>query len=201
MSRSIPGTSIISLFDNEFGHLMEGTISAIGAGLPTTPATFGTGARIVDRSTSIWYCNRGSVTLPAWEAEPSAITVNLAAADIIGMSAAPVLLIPGIPGKTIVVDTFELVITRTSTAFTGGGVVAPQYSNTATSGGTLITATVATTVITGAAGKTYTIRIPVVQSDVAAATFEGIGVYLSNATSAFAAGTGTAQVRISYHII
>lgn len=201
MSRSIPGTTIQSYVDNEFGHLMVGGIGSIGSGLPTTTLTFATGARIIDRSSSIWYCNRGTTTTPVWEMEVTSITVSLAAADIIGMYAAPVLLIAAVPGKMIVVDSFEFVITRTSTAFTGGGVVAPQYDATVHGAGTAATATLAATVVTGAAGKSYSSRIPVVLSDVASTATEGIGLYLSNATAAFAAGTGTAVVKINYHIV
>lgn len=198
--RQISGTTITSYVDNEFGHLMVGGVASVGSGLPTTTLTYGTGARIQDRSASIWYVNRGSVTTPIWEMEPTTVTVAIAAADLIAMYTTPVLLIPAFPGKMIVIDSFEFIITRTSTAFTGGGVVAPQYAATANGAGTLATATVAATVVTGAAGKTYTMRIPVVLSDIASASCEGIGIYLSNQTAVFAAGTGTASVKIIYHL-
>lgn len=199
--RSIPGTQIVSLLDNEFNHLVVGATPSIGTGLPTTTLTFGFGARILDRSSSIWYVNRGSTTTPVWEMEPTAITVSLSAADLIAMYTTPVQLIAPVPGKMIVVDSFEFIMTRTSTAFTGGGVVAPQFAATANGAGTAATATIAASVVTGAVGKTYTSRIPVVLSDVASASAEGIGLYISNQTAAFAAGTGTAAVKINFHLV
>lgn len=199
--RSIPGTTIVSYVDNEFNHLMIGGVGSIGAGLPVTTLTFGAGARILDRSSSIWYVNRGTTTTPIWQAETTQITVALASADLIAMYTTPVQLIAGVSGKMIVIDSFEFIITRTSTAFTGGGVAAPQYAATANGGGTLATATIAATVVTGAAGKTYTERPPVALSDIAAASTEGVGIYISNATAAFAAGTGTAVVQITYHLV
>lgn len=199
--RSIPSTGIISLLDNDLGHVVIGRTPSGGSTLPTTTDTFAKNCSITDSSTGITWKNKGTSTTPYWDMEPTSAVVQLAAADLIGMYAAPIALIAPVPGKSIVVDSFEFVITRTSTAFTGGGVVAPQYDATVHGAGTAATATLAATVVTGAAGKTVSARIPVVLSDVAQASIEGLGLYLSNATAAFAAGTGVAFARIAYHLV
>lgn len=133
---------------------------------------------------------------------PTTVEVPLTAAQIIAMYAAPVLVVPAISGKEILVDSVELVMTRTSTAFTGGGAVSVQYNTTANGAGTSVQAsTIAASVVTGAAGTTYTTRPPATLSDIASASIQGIGLYISNATAPFAAGTGTATVRVTYRVM
>jgi hypothetical protein len=129
-----------------------------------------------------------------------AVTVNLTAANLIAMYATPVVIIPAVAGKAIYIQSVEFDITRTATAFTGGGVVNLQYKNTANGAGTTLHADIAATVVTGAAGTTHTVRIPSVLSDVADADITNVGVYISNKTAAFAAGTGTASVTVRYYI-
>jgi len=133
---------------------------------------------------------------------PQTVEVTLTAAQIIAMYTTPVLVVPAVSNKAIIVESTELIITRTSTAFTGGGVVSVQYNSTANGAGTSVQAsTIAATVITGAAGTTYSTRTPATLSDVATASIKGIGLYISNATAVFAAGTGTAIVRVVYRTI
>lgn len=199
MPFSIAGTNV-QVYDKTLsGLVLNGTIDS-GA-LPVTANAYAIGARITDLSSGLVYVNSGTAALPVWTAGGGSMTVNMAAADLIAMFTTPVQIIPAIQGKAIIVDSFEFVITRTSTAFTGGGVVGLQYANTANGAGTLTTANIAATVVTGAAGATYTARIPVVLSDVASASIAGIGLYMSNATAAFAAGTGTAVVTVKYHLV
>ncbi len=168
---------------------------------PTTASKFAKGAIVTDKTTGYVYRNVGTTAVPVWETGTIYTTVALTAAQLIAMYAAPVEVLPAVPGKAIIVDSVDFDITRTSTAFTGGGVVAVQYAATANGAGTATTATIAATVVTGAAGRTITARIPVVQSDIATASITGIGLYISNATAAFAAGTGTATVKIGYHLV
>ena len=172
---------------------------------PTTANVFEVGCRMIqtDASTgdTIVFMNSGTSASPVWSSNQLEKTVSLTAADIIAMYTTPVAIVPAVTGKAIIVDSMELVITRTSTAFTGGGVVAVQYNSTANGAGTATTATIAATVVTGAAGTTYTSRIPVNLSDVASASIASIGLYISNATAAFAAGTGTASVKVRYHLV
>jgi hypothetical protein len=102
-------------------------------------------------------------------------------------------------GKSILVTRASFRITRTSTAFTGGGAAIIQYNSTANGAGTnACDSTMASTVITGSAGTTETARNGAVLSDVASTAIQNVGIYLSNATAVFAAGTGTATVELWY---
>lgn len=172
---------------------------------PSTANVFQVGCRMIQTdaaagSNSVW-TNNGTSAAPVFENGNGAVTVSLTAAQLIAMYTTPVAIVPAITGKAIIVDSVEFDITRTATAFTGGGVVAVQYDSTANGAGTATTATIAATVVTGAAGRTITSRIPVNLSDVASASIIGIGLYISNATAVFAAGTGTATVKVKYHLV
>jgi hypothetical protein len=127
------------------------------------------------------------------------IRKSITAAELIAMYTTPKLLLaaPG-SGKSIAVVKLELRMTRTSTAFTGGGAVIVQYDSTANGAGTqALDSTFASTVVTGAAGVSYSWRNGAVISD-ATTTVVNKGLYLSNDTAVFAAGTGTAIVDIYY---
>lgn len=129
-------------------------------------------------------------------------TVALTAANIIAMYTTPVALIaaPG-AGKSIVVQKVAFTITRTSTAFTGGGAAIIQYAATANGAGTqALDSTLAATVITGSSGTTVSFRNGAVVSDAASTVTQNVGLYISNATAVFAAGTGTATVDLWYYI-
>jgi len=128
-----------------------------------------------------------------------AATVSLAAADIIGMNAAPVQILPA-PGngKAIIVESIVFEMMRSSIAFTGGGAVSFQYHITTTSiphAGSILAS-----VVTGAAGTVLVALGPNVgSSGLVAPANEGIDI--TNATAAFAAGTGAAKVHIKYRVI
>ena len=199
MPKSLAGTTVLTYDETQAGLALEATFT--GGTPPTTASTFAVGCILTDLSSGLEYVNSGTSAAPVWDAKVLSKTVSLTAANLIAMYAAPVEVVAAVPGKAIVVDSVDFVITRTSTAFTGGGVVAVQYDATANGAGTATHATIAATVVTGAAGTTYTARIPVVLSDVASASIAGIGLYISNATAAFAAGTGTATLKIKYHLI
>ncbi len=191
------------LLGDQYGLATEAEFSGT---LPTNANTFQVGCRLIQTDAAAGapsvFTNTGTSAAPVFETTGSgAATVSLTAANIIAMYAAPVAIVPAITGKAIIVDSMEFDITRTSTAFTGGGVVAVQYDSTANGAGTATTATIAATVVTGAAGRTITARIPVNQSDIASASIVGIGLYISNQTAAFAAGTGTATVKVKYHLV
>lgn len=127
---------------------------------------------------------------------------SLSAADIIVMYTTPVALVPAQgAGRSIVVAKLQFTITRTSTAFTGGGAAIVQYASTANGGGTqALDSTLASTVITGSAGTTISFRNGAVVSDSASTVTQNVGLYISNATAVFAAGTGTAVVDIWYYV-
>lgn len=190
------------LLGDQFGLATEATCTGTP---PTTANVFQVGCRIIQTDASsgntVVFTNMGTSAVPVWNSNQLEVTVALSAANLIAMYATPVVVVPAVTAKAIIVDSVDFVITRTSTAFTGGGVVAVQYDSTANGAGTATTATIAASVVTGAAGTTYTARIPVVLSDVASASIAGIGLYISNQTAAFAAGTGTASVKVRYHLV
>jgi hypothetical protein len=128
------------------------------------------------------------------------VTVSLSAAQIIAMYTTPVQIIAApAAGKSIAVVKAAFTIARTSTAFTGGGVVIFQYGNTANGAGTqALDSTIAATVVTGASGTTVTLRNGAVISDLAAASIQAVGLFISNQTGVFAAGTGTATADVWY---
>lgn len=119
------------------------------------------------------------------------VTVSLSAAEMIAMYTTPKVLIaaPG-AGKSIVVQKVAITTTRTATAFTGGGAAIVQYAATANGAGTQA----------GAAGTTVSFRNGAVVSDAASTVTQNVGLYVSNQTGVFAAGTGTATVDIWYYV-
>lgn len=126
------------------------------------------------------------------------VQVSLTAAQIIAMYTTPVVLVaaPG-TGKTLAVSRVVFTITRTSTAFTGGGTNIIQYDSTANGAGTnACDSTLAATVVTGASGTSTSLRNGAVISDSSA--LQNKGIYISNATAVYAAGTGTATVDVWY---
>ncbi|MCX6822222.1 MAG: hypothetical protein NTW30_05610 [Candidatus Aenigmarchaeota archaeon] len=127
--------------------------------------------------------------------------VSLTAAQINGMYATPVVVVPAIANKYIYVASVNFDLTGTATQFANGGVVNVQYAATANGAGTKVHADIAATVVTGATALVHSFRIPLVLSAVADATLKGIGLYISNQTGAFDTGTGTAVVTVRYYVI
>jgi len=132
---------------------------------------------------------------------PGGKVINLSAANIIAMYATPVEVVPAVPGKMIAVDSVDFIMTRTATAFTGGGSTKVQYGDTEHAGGAGVIASITSATITGAEGKTYGTKLPVEQANKASADVMGVGLYISNSIAAFATGTGTAVLIITYHLI
>ena len=110
-------------------------------------------------------------------------------------------IIPAVPGKSIIVEDVIFDLTGTATQFTGGGVVGVQYKNTANGAGQLAHADIAASVVTGATAQIITRRRGGELSSIAIADIKSIGLYISNKTAVFAAGTGTANVTVKYRLI
>lgn len=170
-------------------------------GTNSTASKFAKGCIMVDKSTGLVYTNKGTVASPIWGDSIHTKVVSLTAAQILGMYAAPVEVIPAISGKSIYLLGFNFDLTGTATQFANGGVVNLQYKNTANGAGTTLHADIAATVVTGATGLVHTYRIPSVQSAVATADIVGQGVFISNKTAAFITGTGTATLNVRYYAI
>lgn len=119
----------------------------------------------------------------------------LSSANILGMFAAPVTVIgaPG-AGKTIIVESITFKMTRTATAYAGGGAVSFKYAG----GATLSAAIAATVITTGGAGVEYNHVGPL---EASLTPVPNAGVQITNAVAAFTTGTGTAEIVIKYRIV
>lgn len=130
--------------------------------------------------------------------------INLSAVDIKAMYATPVELIAAIAGKGIVVESYDLKLILTATAFTGGGDAEIEYGSTVHAGGTKA---ISTTISAGLIRMTEGVWWSLVSATGAIGVDEpetiiNVGIYISNISAAFAAGTGAAAVlRIRYHLI
>lgn len=130
-------------------------------------------------------------------------TINLSSADILGLFTTPKQLVatPG-ANKIIIPTSIYLSVTRTSTAFTGGGNVAVRYTDG--SGPMAHISAIDASYITGSAGTAVMIpQIAIGVDGVEYATTDFINqpIVLTNDTGVFADGTGTAEVTISYYVI
>lgn len=172
-------------------------------GKPTDKAGFHGKAAVQNPATDTAYkaaVDHGLIAPGGQDYSVKHATVSVTAAEIIAMYTTPKLLVaaPG-AGKSIVVLKVVLTMTRTATAFTGGGVAIVQYDSTANGAGQqALDSTVAATVVTGAAGTTVTLRNGAVISDLAAASIQNKGLYLSNQTGVFADGTGAMVAEVFY---
>lgn len=198
---SISGTTLLGVEKNSTGLYTKVLAQTADMTLDTTASRYAIGCEVVNTADGKVFYNTGSTATPVWESEIISKTVSLTAAQIIAMYATPVVVIPAVSGKTIVLDSFIFDLTGTATQFTGGGVVNLQYKSTANGAGTALHADIAAAVVTGATGNVKTLRTPADLSAVATADIDGQGVYISNKTGAFAAGTGTASLRVKYHLI
>lgn len=199
----------ITIYQRENGLITD--CSCVGAN-PTTASKFARGCFLSNLSEGKNYVNIGDATTVSWSelmdyntyipvvataiAEVGIIeSVNVSAAQIIAMYTTPIELVAAVDGKTIVVDDIVLKMTRTATAFTGGGAVEFRYTD---GSGDKVTADIASTVITGSAGTDYTINKSIVTSLTGVVNSP---IVMTNATQVFAAGTGTGVVTIKYHLV
>lgn len=127
-------------------------------------------------------------------------SVALTAAQIIAMGTTPVTILaaPG-AGLSIVVREIVFEMKRTATAFTGGGAVSFQYHTTTSS--VPHAGTVASSVVTTAGAATVTVLLAPNAGATGLVIPSNEGIDITNATAAFAAGTGTANVFLTYRII
>ena len=205
----IPG--ILILENDSNGYVTRGNTA--GA-LLTTAGYFATGCVLVDTTTAKQYINTGTVAVPVWnstsevtsaEIDPLVVQVAqvpLTAAQINGMYATPVVIVPAVTGKAIVLDDLIVDLTGTATQFAGGGVVNLQYKATANGAGAALHADIAAATVTGATTRFIIQRSPLVAgSAITTADIISQGVYISNKSGAFTTGTGTSVVTCRYHLV
>jgi len=128
-------------------------------------------------------------------------TVTLSSANIKGMYAAPVILIPAQGAHTIIMIhdvLLELVFsTLAYTGSDGNGSVIMQYGNTVHGAGP--SALIINSIVTGAVNSVGT-SANVNISD-SPTNYINAAIYASNTTSAYATGSGTINCTIFYSII
>jgi len=130
-------------------------------------------------------------------------TVNLTTAQIIGMSAAPVVILaaPG-AGLTYIVHGLRFSIVYAGALFTGGGIINGQYGATALGAGEDATNAFAATFLTATAASKF---FYVTGNDTVALTAAGTenqSITLTNGTAPFAGGgTSTGKVEVWYSIV
>jgi hypothetical protein len=98
--------------------------------LPTTANTFAIGCEMTNTADGKVYTNTGTVASPVWSlvqssanADPlmvKTVSVALTAAQINGMYAASVEIIPAVTGYAIILDSFVFDLTGTATQFANG---------------------------------------------------------------------------------
>jgi hypothetical protein len=121
------------------------------------------------------------------------ISVTPSNSAITGMYAVPTLIIPAPASGSIVVLSAVLRYVYGVHAFTGGGTISLQYGNTVHGGGTTPLTTVAASVVLATSSSDTQLQQAAATTTLSRAT----GLYLSNATGAFAlAGGSTSSVTI-----
>lgn len=130
--------------------------------------------------------------------------VSMTLAQFTGMYAAPALLVPAQGANTIIVlESMLLKEIYGSAALTAGGVVGVQYGNTVHGAGAAASSTVEASDFTGATASTayFFTGLSGNAVEVAYTACVNTGLYLSNATQAFATGTGSSFIaNIVYNV-
>lgn len=130
------------------------------------------------------------------------ISIEVTAAEFIGMYAAPKEIIAAQGANTIidVVGRPKIELNYGTTQFTNGGVVLLQYDSTIHGAGSPVTGDIAAAGFTGATADTVFAGDPSVALALASVVVNK-GVYLSNKTAAFATGDSTFVVHVGYRVI
>jgi hypothetical protein len=125
------------------------------------------------------------------------VVINLTAAQIKGMYAAPVFIL-GAPaaGTVNLVTSANLNVIYGTTQYTAGGAIAVQYKNTVNGGGVAATGTIAAATLNAVTANTV-LLFPAATS-IALVNATAQPLYLSNATQAFASGDSTAILTVNY---
>lgn len=155
------------------------------------------GGIVIDGNGVRWI-NVGTKAVPVWSPQ-NPVTFNVTSANILAMNATPVNLIAAPPaGYAIIVNNVLFQMTRTATAYTGGGVVNLVYT-----GGAVVPhsgSMPASVVTTGGAGVALNNNGPVSAAN-GIVVPTAVGIDITNGTAAFTVGTGTLKVYINYSVV
>ncbi len=126
--------------------------------------------------------------------------VTLSAANIAAMRATPVILVAAGGANTLyLVESAFLEIKYNTVAYTGGGLIHIQYDSTINGSGTKATSTLAAASITGVVDDISPIA-PLSASSNAGSLAVNKGLYISNATAAFATGNSVCYIHVYYSL-
>lgn len=122
------------------------------------------------------------------------ILVSLTSANLLGMNAAPLSIIPAPgAGRTTIIKSCTAIFDSTATPYANGGVIYLSYNNT-----TPITNNVAATFLTGG-DKVY--QLLPLNSAGGINTLVNTAVTITNDTAPFITGTGVLRLIVEYEVI
>jgi hypothetical protein len=126
--------------------------------------------------------------------------VKLTSAQILGMSAAPVLLLAA-PGanKMIILNKLSFTYLYGGVAYAAGGAIGLEWANTAALAGPAASTTLAAATFNGYVASNNFELTP--DNTDTLANMINQAVYISNATAAFTTGTGTLIANLNYNIV
>lgn len=129
---------------------------------------------------------------------PGSFTTSLTSAQIDAMFTTPVELLPAPGANSFYEVTKAVFYTSTGTSYTGGGAIKVGYGTTAAADG--LAADPAATLLTGTQPGLATEAGATLASNTSA-SYLNQGLYITNATAVFAAGTSTLFVTLNYSIV
>lgn len=126
--------------------------------------------------------------------------VALTSAQILGMYATPVLVIPAPPANTsVLLNRIWGVYTFVTTQYQAGGAIGLEYGNAAHRAGPAASTTLAAATFNGyTASNTFELTP---DSTDTLANIQGMPIYISNDTAAFTTGDGTLALTVNYQLV
>lgn len=123
-------------------------------------------------------------------------SVSLSSAQILALSATPVVLVPAPgAGRVVIVSDIDFQMTRTATAYANGGALEFRYTD---GSGAKVSADVAAALVTtGGAGVAYA-AVGGIEASIT--PVPNAAIIVTNATAPYISGTGTAKIRVAYRI-
>lgn len=149
--------------------------------------------------------NNGTVNtstyLPQQTFVTAMTTTALTNAQLLGMYATPVSVVPAQGSGSLILVTAVVIDYAYSTAATAnGGAISLQYGNTDHAGGVICTETIAAATLNGFTANGILFAAGSGNGGVSTATLN-TAIYISNATGAFITGAGTATVYTYYRVL
>lgn len=128
------------------------------------------------------------------------LALKLEAADVLGMYANPVSLIPAVEGKQIIVRSVLLKYTHDTASFAAGGPILLQYGDDANGAGIPASAELAAATLNGFAVDS-SVSFAGLSAAGALSDKQGVGIYISNKTAAFTTGDGEVEIIAQFSVV